>query len=118
MSRNNIFLYLELTKYFTFKTVPLGNAPLLPPFMLLEAMFKGCLRYHLQVLCHISDDVFHCLKSYSINPSASTVFKPFPTAQPMGYLIFIQKNAPIHEKINISRKSMIIEIKFSQKYLK
>jgi hypothetical protein len=53
-----------------------------------------------------------------INPSASTVFKPFPTAQPTGYLIFIQKNAPIHEKINISRKSMIIEIKFSQKYLK
>jgi hypothetical protein len=54
----------------------------------------------------------------SINPSASTVFKTFPTAQPTGYLIFIQKNAPIHEKINISHKNMNIEIKFSQKYLK
>jgi hypothetical protein len=42
----------------------------------------------------------------------------FPTAQPKGYLIFIQKNAPIHEKINISCKYMNIEIKFPQKYLK
>jgi hypothetical protein len=44
-----------------------SNAPLPPPFLLLEALFEGCLWYHLQVIRCISDIVFHCLKSSSFN---------------------------------------------------
>jgi hypothetical protein len=30
-----------------------------------HSLFEGCLHYRLQAICHISDDVFHCLKSSS-----------------------------------------------------
>jgi hypothetical protein len=37
----NTFLYLELTDYYSLQIVPLhSNAPLPPPFLLLEALFK------------------------------------------------------------------------------
>jgi hypothetical protein len=42
-----------------------SNAPLPPPFLLLEALFKWLLWYHLQVIHHIRDDVFRCLKPSS-----------------------------------------------------
>jgi hypothetical protein len=38
-----------------------SNAPLPLPCPLLEALFRGCL---CQVVCHMNDDVFHCLKSF------------------------------------------------------
>jgi hypothetical protein len=48
-----------------FKIVPFhSNAPLPLPFPLLEALFKGCLWYHLQIICCISDDVIHCSKYF------------------------------------------------------
>jgi len=32
-------------------------------FPLLEALFKGCLLNHCQLICHICDDFLYCLNS-------------------------------------------------------
>jgi hypothetical protein len=66
LSINNIFLCLELIEYYPLKIISLAQQCISPTaFYTFGSTVWRMFGYRLQVICRISDEVLHCLKSSS-----------------------------------------------------